>query len=63
MRLTISSIGRIPAHVDEEPFARLAELRCLMATRAQINEQRAFALLLHRLFLVAGSIIFLPPCQ
>ena len=61
VRLTIAATGRILARSDLEPTERRAVLRCLMATRTQVDEQRAFALLLNRFKLVAGSKIVLPP--
>lgn len=61
VRLTVSATGRILARADLEPIERRAVLRCLMATRTQVDEQRSFALLLQRLKLVAGSKIVLPP--
>ncbi len=60
VRLTISMTGCILARADLEPTERRSVLRCLIATRTQVDEQRAIAAFLGRLDLVAGAAIALP---
>lgn len=60
VRLTISATGRILARANLEPGERRSVLRYLIATRTQVDEQRAIAAFLGRLGLVAGAAIALP---
>ncbi len=60
VRLTVSATGRILARAELEPTERRSVLRYLIATRTQVEEQRAMAVFLGRLGLVAGAAIALP---